>query len=93
MENRSVSEPEINVENGIVYYVKPYKTNKLEWVFRHLDCNSIYTEDEPGSKEVYFICYASSKEYNYELYKVWKEKYPKAMLKAAVTTEEVNSIG
>ena len=87
------TEPGINIEGGIAYYAEPYRTNKNDWIFHHLDCDSIYTEDEPFSKIVNIICFASSKEYNYALYKVWKDKYPVAILKAGVSSEEVNSIG
>ena len=79
------------IEGGIVFFVVPFKTDITDWTFTHIDCDSIYQEDEPHSETVSILCYASEKQYNYDLYKIWKEKYTEAKLNSGVSSEEVNS--
>ena len=86
-----MTEPEKKLEDGIVFFSIPYKVDISDWTFEHLDCDAIYTEEEPHSDIVNILCFASSKQYNYALFKKWKSDYAYAKLNRGISSEEVNS--
>ena len=84
--------PETYEKDGIVFFVEPYKANKIDWIYDHLDCDTVYREDEKYSNTVYIICYAKDSKYNEKLYEVKKNSYQDDILMRGVSSREVGGI-
>ena len=63
-------------ENGIVYFNKPTTLDWLKFTFQHLDCNAIAIDNgDDDLRQTTLVAYASSREYNRVLERIFKERY------------------
>ena len=79
-------------KDGIVYFKKPYKVKRSDWIGKHLDCDSIVDRDSINDKYILVICYASSEEFNIELKRLRDKKYPNHLLLVGISSDEINCI-
>lgn len=78
--------------DGIIYFEHPFEVDYLEWLSKHLDCDSIITRESSYSDVVHVICYACTSDYNKDLRIVRNKKYPNEKILQGLSSEEVNCI-
>ncbi|MBQ6735580.1 MAG: hypothetical protein IJR00_11825 [Lachnospiraceae bacterium] len=64
--------------DGLIFYESPLTVKYLDFAFQHMGCDSIAVRDsvfEPDKTKI--VAYASAKEYNPQLWKVFKSDYGK----------------
>lgn len=59
------------IKNGVVYCDPPIKENVYDFLHRHLDCDCAFKRQDMSNPVVEIVAYASSKEYNVTLYRVF----------------------
>lgn len=79
-------------KDGIIYFYEPFEVKRVDWIYKHLDCDSIISRDSVNGSKIYIICYASSEKYNDALKAVKDEQYSDYLLLRGVGHEEVNCI-
>lgn len=79
-------------ENGVVFFNEPFKVKRVDWIYKHLDCDSIIVKSDFSNSEISVLCYASSEEYNNYLKELRDNKYPDCLLLRGIGHEEVNCI-
>ncbi len=81
--------------NGIVIYDTPMKADRYEFLYDHLDCDSIVELNEnDDDRTVYIIARAISEEFNKVLEKMFYENgyEGKYIIMQGIDSKEVNSI-
>lgn len=79
-------------KDGIIYFKTPFRVKYTDWIYSHLDCDSIITEKSSHSSMVEIICYASNEEYNIALFNLRNKEYPNEVILQGVSSMEVNCI-
>ena len=79
-------------KNGLIYFEKPFEVDYVDWIPKHLDCDSIITKESLDPDRITVICYASREEFNILLKKIRDEVYPDCDLLRGMGSEEVNCI-
>lgn len=78
--------------DGIIYFKEPLSIRYTDWIYNHLDCDAIITEESSHTNIVSIICFAKSEEYNLQLRKIRNTKYPHDIIMQGVSSEEVLSL-
>ena len=79
-------------KNGIIYFAQPFRIDFMEWLYTHLDCDSIIEKQTTYSNLISVLCFAKSKEFNTRLREVRRNEYPDASVLRGVDAREANSI-
>lgn len=79
------------IKNGVVYCDPPIKTDLVQFLFEHLDCDCVIKEQSLSSYTVYVIAYAESKQGNSELHNVYYNNH-EVMIVHGIGKEEVSII-
>lgn len=82
-------------QNGIIYYDFPLKADRYDFLYNHLDCDSIVElNGDEDERTVYIIARASSEKFNRALEKVFYEKgyEGKYIIMQGIDSKDVNSI-
>ena len=88
----ALTQENIREENGIVFLVKPLKILYSDWIFDHLDCDTVILDDPTHSDDITVLCFAKSKEYNKELRRVRNAKFPNDKIMRGFDSREVSGI-
>lgn len=78
--------------DGIIYFKSPFEVDYLDWLAKHLDCDSVIEKETSYSDVVHVICYARTSDYNKNLRAVKNMKYPDDKILQGLSSEEVNCI-
>ena len=82
----------IREENGIVYLINPIKVLYSDWIFKHLDCDTVIRDDPTHSDDITILCYAKSKEFNKDLRRVRTTQFPNDKIMRGFDSREVSGI-
>jgi len=79
-------------KDGIVFFDKYFEVDYVDWIPKHLDCDSIITKESNGSEKICIVCYSTSEKYNQSLRELRDRKYPDHIILRGMGHEEVNCI-
>lgn len=84
--------PQTYEKDGIIYFKEPYEVDYADWIFEHLDCDCIITEESVHSDMICVLCFAKDENFNSYLRHIQKTKYPNGKIFRGMGAEEVNCI-
>jgi hypothetical protein len=82
-------------DNGITYYNEPLLTNCFDFLFKHLDCDSIAKKSSEEPDKVYILAFTTDKKYNHKLNDIfYSDEYNKkgCIILQGIDSQEVDSI-
>ena len=87
-----ITHENLREKDGIIYLINPVKMNYSDWMFDHLDCDTIIQDDPTNSDDITILCYAKNKDFNSYLRQVRNKEFPEDKIMRAFDSREVDGI-
>lgn len=84
--------PETYEKDNIIYFKEPFEVDYSDWIFKHLDCDCIITEESLHSDIICILCFAKDASANSYLRYIQKTKYPNSKIFRGVGFEELRGV-